>query len=144
MKDKDKPLTPKQQAAAVERIKRARAARDALEAMREESPAAHKTRGKDSETGDGEVSIMAKITVKKPTDAETKELQGHPVWSCGVSVFDWHYDSEETALIVEGKVTVDYDGGSVTFGAGDYVVFPQGLSCIWKVAAPVKKHYVFK
>jgi hypothetical protein len=43
MKDKDKPLTPKQQAAAVERITRARATRDALqEAMRDEPPATGK------------------------------------------------------------------------------------------------------
>jgi len=88
--------------------------------------------------------IMAKIVVRKPTDAEAKEMRSKPVWSCGVSVFDWHYNSEETSLIVDGDVTVDYDGGSVSFGAGDLVVFPQGLSCIWKVTAPVKKHYVFK
>ena len=87
---------------------------------------------------------IAKIIVRKPTEAEKKEMQSKPVWSCGVSVFDWHYDSEETALIVEGDVTVEYNGGSIRFGAGDYVVFPQGLSCVWKVAAPVKKHYVFK
>jgi uncharacterized cupin superfamily protein len=71
-----------------------------------------------------------------------------PTWGCGVSEFDWHYDSEETALIIEGEVTVSYadahDKKSVTFGAGDYVTFPQGLSCVWKVSKPVKKHYVFK
>ena len=87
---------------------------------------------------------MADIIVRKPTETEKTEMQGNHVWSCGVSVFDWHYDSEETALIVEGDVTVEYDGGSVSFGAGDYVVFPKGFSCVWKVAEPVKKHYVFK
>jgi uncharacterized cupin superfamily protein len=87
---------------------------------------------------------MADITVKKPTEAEKKEMQGKPVWTCEVSEFDWRYDSEETCLVVEGAVTVEYAGGSVSFGAGDMVVFPQGLSCKWKVTAPVKKHYVFK
>jgi len=43
MKDKNTPLTPKQQAEAVERITRARARRDALqEAMRDETPATGK------------------------------------------------------------------------------------------------------
>jgi len=31
---------------------------------------------------------------------------------------------------------VTYSGESVSFGAGDYVVFPKGLSCVWKVTKP--------
>ena len=87
---------------------------------------------------------MMNIIVKKPTEAEEASMQNKPIWTCGVSEFDWYYDSEETCLLLEGEVTVAYDGGSVSFGVGDYVVFPQGLSCVWKVTAPVKKHYVFK
>jgi uncharacterized cupin superfamily protein len=82
--------------------------------------------------------------VKKPTEAEKNDMESKPVWECGISEFDWHYDSEETCLLTEGEVTVSYDGGNVSFGAGDYVVFPKGLSCIWKVSKPVKKHYIFK
>jgi len=44
----------------------------------------------------------------------------------------------------QAEVTVTYDGGSVSFGAGDYVEFPQGLSCVWKVTKPVRKHYEFR
>ena len=84
------------------------------------------------------------ITVRKPTESEITTMQSQPTWGCGVSEFDWHYDSEETALIIEGEVTVTYDGGSVSFGAGDLCVFPAGLSCVWKVTKPVNKHYVFK
>ena len=84
------------------------------------------------------------IIVKKPTDREISEMKSKPVWTCGVSEFDWHYDSEETALIVEGEVTVKYGDKSVSFAAGDFVVFPEGLSCVWQVKKPVKKHYMFK
>ena len=84
------------------------------------------------------------ITVKKATETEKAEMKAKPVWECGVSEFDWHYDSEETCLLIEGEVTVSYEGGNVSFAAGDYVVFPKGLSCVWKVSKPVKKHYVFK
>ena len=84
------------------------------------------------------------IIVRKPTEAEKSDMRKKPVWECGVSEFDWYYGSEETCLIIEGEVTVTYDGGSVSFGVGDYVVFPKGLSCVWKVTKPVKKHYVFK
>ena len=84
------------------------------------------------------------ITVKKPTESEKSQMQTMPVWGCDVSEFDWFYDSEETCFLLEGEVTVTYDGGSVHFGAGDYVVFPEGLSCVWDVTKPVRKHYVFR
>lgn len=84
------------------------------------------------------------IIVKKPTEAEKSEMLSKPVWGCEASEFDWYYDSEETCLVIEGEVTVEYGGASVSFGPGDYVVFPKGLSCVWKVSKAVKKHYMFK
>ena len=84
------------------------------------------------------------ITVRKPTEAEKIEMSTKSVWGCEVSEFDWFYDSEEECLLIEGEVTVTYEGTSVSFGAGDYVVFPKGLSCVWKVSKPVKKYYIFK
>ena len=87
---------------------------------------------------------MENIQVRKPTDREISGMKTKPVWTCGISEFDWHYDSEETCLIVEGAVTVNYGEKSVSFAAGDFVVFPEGLSCIWQVKKPVKKHYMFK
>ena len=65
-----------------------------------------------------------------------------PVWTCGVSEFPWSYDSRETCYLLEGEVTVTPDGGSpVTFGAGDLVIFPAGMSCRWKSRKPVRRHY---
>ena len=83
------------------------------------------------------------IIVRKPTEAEVKAFSSKPTWGCGVSEFDWYYDSQEECILIEGEVTVEYDGRSVSFGAGDYVRFPKGLSCVWKVSKSVKKHYEF-
>jgi len=83
------------------------------------------------------------VLVRKPTEKEIAKMKSNPVWTCGVSEFEWYYDSEETCLIIEGEVTVKYDEKSVSFAAGDYVVFPKGLSCVWQVKKPVKKHYEF-
>ncbi len=83
------------------------------------------------------------ILVRKPTDAEKTEMLKNPTWECGVSTFDWYYDSKETCLLLEGQVTVEFEGGSASFGAGDYVVLPEGMACVWKVSKPVKKHYTF-
>jgi len=84
------------------------------------------------------------ILVKKPTEEEVAEMKSHPIWSCEVSEFDWHYDSEETCLILEGEVTVRHGSKSVVIAAGDHVVFPAGLSCVWQVKKPIRKHYVFR
>ena len=66
-----------------------------------------------------------------------------PIWSCEVSEFDWEYDQQESCLLLEGEVEVSSDIETVSFGAGDFVVFPRGLKCRWKVIKPVRKHYTF-
>ncbi|MCL2838900.1 MAG: cupin domain-containing protein [Oscillospiraceae bacterium] len=84
------------------------------------------------------------IIVRKPTAEEIATMQAQPTWGCGVSKFDWSYDSEETALIIEGEVTVTFDGGSVFIQTGDLAVFPKGMSCVWDVTKPINKHYLFR
>jgi uncharacterized cupin superfamily protein len=84
------------------------------------------------------------IIIRKPTDSQIAAMKEKPIWTCEISEFDWQYDQEETALIIEGDVSVKYGSKSVSFAAGDLVVFPKGLSCVWQVKTPVKKHYLFK
>lgn len=68
-----------------------------------------------------------------------------PVWTKEASRFEWSYDSVEECYFLEGEVTVEReDGRKVSFGKGDFVTFPKGLSCTWVVKAPVKKHYHFR
>ena len=88
-----------------------------------------------------------KIEVTRNAPAEMLEKLGCHSWSTwgkGPSVFPWTYDDKETALIIEGKVTVTPNGGEpVTIGKGDLVVFPAGMSCTWDVKEAVQKHYKF-
>lgn len=83
------------------------------------------------------------IEVRKPTEEEANRCKAWPLWSCEPSSFDWSYTEKETCLIIEGKVTVADDGGSVSFGSGDFVIFPQDLDCVWNVEEAVRKHYSF-
>lgn len=83
------------------------------------------------------------VIVKKPTEAEEAECKNWPMWQCDVSKFDWVYTQSETCLLLAGEVTVSDGNDSVSFGAGDYVVFPNGLECTWDVKQAVKKHYNF-
>ena len=76
-------------------------------------------------------------------DISKKGVFSWPIWSCEVSEFDWEYDQQESCLLLEGEVEVSSDIETVSFGAGDFVVFPRGLKCRWKVIKPVRKHYSF-
>lgn len=88
---------------------------------------------------------MAQIEVRKPTEEELekKGVRSWPVWTCEPSTFDWCYDDRETCYLLEGQVTVKTNEGNVSFGAGDLVVFPKGLECVWQVSRAVRKHYRF-
>ncbi len=88
-----------------------------------------------------------KIEIKKSKkeDMEKEGVTSWPIWEKEVSRFDWHYDSIEECYLLEGKVVVETeDGERIEFGKGDFVTFPKGLSCIWDIKEPVKKHYNFK
>ena len=88
-----------------------------------------------------------KIDIKKPTDndLEAKGVLSWPIWEKEISRFDWHYDNTEECFLLEGKVVVETeDGNQVAFEKGDFVTFPKGLSCIWDIKVPVRKHYSFK
>ena len=82
-----------------------------------------------------------------PSAEELANIKGSwGTWGCGVSEFPWSYSDDETAYILEGEVTVIPDDKSlpvVTCKAGDYVKFPKGMSCVWKVTAAISKHYNF-
>ena len=85
------------------------------------------------------------IEIKNLTDAQIEERGVHswPIWSCEISEFGWKYSDQETCLLLEGEVEVSSEFETVRFSAGDYVVFPKGLKCRWKVMQPVRKHYSF-
>ena len=86
-----------------------------------------------------------KVSVRKPSKQELDKMniKNWGTWGCEVSMFDWEYTDQETCYLFEGQVTVKTPDGDVSFGAGDVVVFPQGLKCTWVVTKPVRKAYKF-
>lgn len=90
---------------------------------------------------------MNSITVVHNPEKSELEQQGvfnWPIWEKEPSAFPWSYDDKETCYLLEGGVTVTPDGGEpVSFGAGDLVTFPAGMSCHWDIKAAVRKHYNF-
>jgi uncharacterized protein len=84
------------------------------------------------------------IIVRKPTEEEIKQAERWPIWSKDVSEFDWNYNEPETCLILEGQAEVIGDDGEITsFMTGDWVIFPIGFKCRWKINEAIKKKYIF-
>ena len=86
------------------------------------------------------------IEVKKLTDEELKKQNvfNWPIWTKEESEFEWYYSDKEKCYILEGDVDVSTDEESVHFEKGDFVIFPKGLSCTWKINSAVRKHYNFE
>ena len=89
---------------------------------------------------------MAKIKVERLSDEELEKMgvKNWGTWEKEVSEFDWEYTSEEHCYIIDGRAVIEAPGEKVEIKKGDYVVFPVGLKCRWKVVEPIKKYYNFK
>ena len=91
----------------------------------------------------------ASITVISQPDRTFLDQKGvwdWSTWGCSASTFPWTYDSSESCYLLNGKVIVTPSDGRqppVTFGKGDFVTFPAGMSCTWEVVEAVQKHYMF-
>jgi uncharacterized cupin superfamily protein len=90
---------------------------------------------------------MSKIVVEhNPPEARLNEMgvRAWPIWEKEVSEFPWSYDERERCYFLEGDVVVTPKGGAgVRIGKGDFVTFPVGMSCTWKIIKAVRKHYMF-
>ena len=89
---------------------------------------------------------MKEITVdSNPSEALLKKMgvACWPTWEKEVSVFPWEFVTTETALILEGECEMTPADGSpsITFKAGDLVVFPLGYKGTWEVKKPLKKRF---
>ncbi len=75
---------------------------------------------------------------------EPAEVYGWSVWECEPSRFNWHYEERERAYLYKGRVRIKTNAETVEIKAGDFVTFPEGLSCQWDVLEKVVKVYRFK
>jgi uncharacterized protein len=89
--------------------------------------------------------MSKKVEIRRLTDDEVQQMNinSWPIWEKGVSRFPWTYAGAEECLILEGKFIVETEDGNYEVGPGDFVRFSDGLSCVWDIKKPVKKHYNF-
>jgi hypothetical protein len=83
----------------------------------------------------------------KPSPAKLDVLgvEHWPVWRREPGSFPWSYGQTETCYVVRGRFTVTPEGGEPqSFGRGDLIRFPAGMSCAWEIHEAVEKHYIFE
>ena len=87
--------------------------------------------------------MKIKISQFNEDEIRARGIRSWPIWSCDISEFDWEYSQVESCYILSGEVDIQYEFNAIHISSGDFVVFPKGLKCRWKVLSPVKKHYDF-
>ena len=88
---------------------------------------------------------MSKVIIQQLSKEElnNKGVFSWPVWTKEISRFDWTYSGEEHCYILDGEFNIETDEGTFSVKPGDYVIFKDGLKCVWDIKKPVKKHYNF-
>ena len=61
------------------------------------------------------------------------------VWDCTAGRFKWHYNKDETLVVLSGEAFITIDDGERRIGPGDVVFFPAGSSSTWRVPKYIKK-----
>lgn len=65
------------------------------------------------------------------------------VWSCeGPAKFEWQFGSDETVLVLEGRVEIDYLGEKFVLEPGGTALFYAGTRAVWHVPKYVRKTYM--
>jgi uncharacterized protein len=62
------------------------------------------------------------------------------IWSCSRGKFNWHYDFDETVLILEGSIVLESDTmPAKRYAAGDVIFFKDGAHARWHIEDRVRK-----
>jgi uncharacterized protein len=62
------------------------------------------------------------------------------VWECSAGKFNWHYDFDETVLILEGSIVLESDTmPAKRYAAGDVIFFKDGAHARWHIEDRVRK-----
>ena len=61
------------------------------------------------------------------------------VWDCTAGRFKWHYNKDETLVVLSGEAFITVDKRERRIGPGDVVFFPAGSSSTWRVPKYIKK-----
>ena len=77
------------------------------------------------------------------TSADGSVISG--TWEATVGSYHAVYAAYEFVHLIEGRIVITPEGGaSVSLNPGDAFVVEPGFTGVWKIEAPVKKHFAIK
>jgi len=89
----------------------------------------------------GEIEMRIVVRKLSKEQARAIGIYNWPESTITTNFFTWHHESKEECYLTEGEVEISTpDGQKTIIKAGDFVVFPKGLSCICHVKRPVRRH----
>jgi uncharacterized cupin superfamily protein len=65
------------------------------------------------------------------------------VWRCTPGRFR-DVEVDETFIVLEGRATIEFDGGRVDVGPGDVCVLEEGTRTVWTVHETLLKGYALR
>jgi uncharacterized cupin superfamily protein len=74
------------------------------------------------------------------TLAEFPDGSESGVWRCTPGVL-CDIEADETFVVLEGRATIEWDGGSVEVQSGDVCVLRAGTETVWTVHEPLLKGF---
>ncbi|MFZ6849611.1 cupin domain-containing protein [Undibacterium sp. RuRC25W] len=63
------------------------------------------------------------------------------IFECDAATFEWHYQFDEAVYILDGSVTLDYQGKQFTLHAGESALFRAGTTAVWHVPDHIRKSW---
>lgn len=88
----------------------------------------------------GTPKVSMNVTAVSPDGRTVSGL-----WACdGPTTFEWHFGSDETVVVLEGSVDIEYLGQRFTLRAGDTATFRAGTTAVWHVPERVKKMFTLQ
>ena len=82
----------------------------------------------------GDPRTAAHVIAESPGGDETG------VWRCTPGRFR-DVEVDETFVVLEGRATIEFDGGRVDVGPGDVCVLTAGTATVWEVHETLLKGY---
>jgi hypothetical protein len=77
-------------------------------------------------------------------ELDRQDMRGWDVWEKDASESECSYTMEEHCFVERGSARIIHRGATLDVREGDYVVFPVGMTCTWKVAGPLGVRYAFR
>jgi uncharacterized cupin superfamily protein len=82
----------------------------------------------------GDPQTSAAVLATTPSGAESG------VWRCTPGTFR-DVEADETFVVLEGRATIEWDGGAVEVGPGDVCALAAGTETVWTVHETILKGF---